>query len=125
MKKEPRIFFAGQITGVEGYVESTAMGLLAGINAARLAKGELPVIPPPTTAMGALAHYITAPQGKTFQPMNVNFGLFPPLEGKFRGRDKKKAISDRALQDLEAWIGTQGQKISLDTDEHRFFWPTT
>ncbi len=106
-KKDPRIFFAGQITGVEGYVESTAMGLLAGINAARLSQGESPIIPPATTAIGSLVHYITDPRVKEFQPMNVNFGLFPPMEGRFRGRDKKRAVSERALQDLNHFIGTQ------------------
>ena len=106
-KKDPRIFFAGQITGVEGYVESTAMGLLAGINAARMAKGQSLIIPPPTTAIGSLVHYITDPRVKGFQPMNVNFGLFPPLKGRFRGRDKRRALSERALQDLDHFIGTQ------------------
>ena len=107
LRKDPRIFFAGQITGVEGYVESTAMGLLAGINAARLARGESLLIPPATTAVGALVHYITAPQVREFQPMNVNFGLFCPVEGRFRGRDKKRAISIRALKDLGDWLGTR------------------
>jgi methylenetetrahydrofolate--tRNA-(uracil-5-)-methyltransferase len=123
-RKDPRILFAGQITGVEGYVESTAMGLLAGINAGRLAKGEPLIIPPPTTAMGALVHYITSPQVKQFQPMNVNFGLFPPMEGRFRGRENKRAISERALKDLGDWVGTQMNaeerpNIYRDTDEHR------
>ncbi len=106
-KKDSRIFFAGQITGVEGYVESTAMGLLAGINAARMAKGDSLLIPPPTTAMGSLVQYLTDARVKEFQPMNVNFGLFPPLEGRFRGRDKKRALSERALQDLSNFMGTQ------------------
>ena len=106
-KKDPRIFFAGQVTGVEGYVESTAMGLLAGINAARMAKGEPLMIPPPTTAIGSLVHYITSPEVKHFQPMNVNFGLFPPLEGRLRGKDKKRAMSERALKDLEIPVGAQ------------------
>jgi methylenetetrahydrofolate--tRNA-(uracil-5-)-methyltransferase len=107
VKNDPRIFFAGQITGVEGYVESTAMGLLAGINAARMAKGNPLIIPPPTMAVGSLVHYITDPRVREFQPMNVNFGLFPPLEGRFRGRDKKRALSERALQDLDHFMGTQ------------------
>ena len=124
LRKDPRILFAGQITGVEGYVESTAMGLLAGINSARLAKGDSLVIPPATTAMGSLVHYITAPQVKEFQPMNVNFGLFPPMPGKFRGRDKKRMMSERALKDLGDWVGTQmneeeRQNLYWDTDEHR------
>lgn len=102
-KRDPRIFFAGQITGVEGYVESTAMGLLAGINAARVIQGKLQVFPPQTTAMGGLVHYISNTQGKEFQPMNVNFGLFPPLGGPLRGKEKRKALVDRALRDLEEW----------------------
>lgn len=115
-KRDPRIFFAGQITGVEGYVESTAMGLLAGINAAHLVLNKPPVIPPSATAMGSLVHHITGPEGKGFQPMNVNFGLFPPLEGRFRGRDKKRAMSQRALNVLEGWIQAN---LSGDTDERR------
>jgi methylenetetrahydrofolate--tRNA-(uracil-5-)-methyltransferase len=106
-KKNGRIFFAGQITGVEGYVESTAMGLLAGMNAVRLARGFPLMIPPATTAIGSLVHYITDPQIKGFQPMNVNFGLFPSLEKRFRGRGKKRAVSERALRDLEDWMRTQ------------------
>jgi methylenetetrahydrofolate--tRNA-(uracil-5-)-methyltransferase len=103
LKQDPRIFFAGQITGVEGYVESTAMGLLAGMNAARLAQGKPPVFPPQTTAMGGLVHYISNQQVKGFQPMNVNFGLFPPLREPLRGKEKRKAIAERALRDLEEW----------------------
>jgi methylenetetrahydrofolate--tRNA-(uracil-5-)-methyltransferase len=103
LKKEPRIFFAGQITGVEGYVESAAMGLLAGINAARLFQGILPVIPPATTALGGLIHYLSNQQLKEFQPMNINFGLFPLLEGRVKGKDRHKAMGERALKDLEAW----------------------
>ncbi|MBI5966372.1 MAG: methylenetetrahydrofolate--tRNA-(uracil(54)-C(5))-methyltransferase (FADH(2)-oxidizing) TrmFO [Deltaproteobacteria bacterium] len=103
LKKDPRILFAGQITGVEGYVESAAMGLLAGINAARVIQGKAPVIPPETTAMGGLIHYITNQQVKEFQPMNVNFGLFPPLARRIRGKDKRTAIGERALKDLEVW----------------------
>jgi len=104
LKKDPRIFFAGQITGVEGYVESMAMGLLAGVNASRLAKGLPAVQPPPATAMGALVRYITSPEIKTFQPMNVNFGLFPPLPGRLKGKEKNRALAERALQELEVWI---------------------
>ena len=87
LKGRPRLFFAGQITGVEGYVESAVSGLMAGINAARLARGEEPLIFPEDTAHGALSHYITHAEGKNFQPMNVNFGLLPPLGQKIR--DKK------------------------------------
>jgi methylenetetrahydrofolate--tRNA-(uracil-5-)-methyltransferase len=104
LKKDPRIFFAGQITGVEGYIESTAMGLLAGMNGARLSQGNPLVCPPQTTAMGGLIHYISNPQVKEFQPMNVNFGLLLPLGERRKGRDKREALAKRALKDLEEWI---------------------
>ncbi len=103
-KKDSRIFFAGQIVGVEGYVESTAMGLLAGINAANLLQHKPPVAPPATTAIGSLVHYITDPWVEKFQPMNANFGLLPPIEKRLRGKDKRKATSERALRDLAEWI---------------------
>jgi methylenetetrahydrofolate--tRNA-(uracil-5-)-methyltransferase len=99
LKARPALRFAGQITGVEGYVESAAIGLLAG----RFAAGN-ETAPPATTALGALlAHITKGADEKTFQPMNVNFGLFPELKGA-RGRDRKKAMSHRALADLEAWL---------------------
>jgi methylenetetrahydrofolate--tRNA-(uracil-5-)-methyltransferase len=102
LKGRPRLFFAGQITGVEGYVESAASGLMAGINAARLARGEEPLIFPEDTAHGALSHYITHAEGKNFQPMNVNFGLLPPLGQKIRDKKvKNKMIADRALESLD------------------------
>jgi methylenetetrahydrofolate--tRNA-(uracil-5-)-methyltransferase len=97
------LFFAGQMTGVEGYVESAATGLLAGVNAARLVAGKPLVVPPPTTALGALLRYVTDPERKNFQPMNVNFGLLPPLAEAVRGKVKKEMMSRRALVDLEAW----------------------
>ena len=98
LKDRPNLFFAGQITGVEGYMESTAMGLLAGINAFREARGRDPVFPPPTTAMGALIHYITHSQAIPFQPMNINFGLFPPLQGRARGREKTAALGGAGVE---------------------------
>lgn len=104
LKKDERVFFAGQITGVEGYVESSAMGLLAGINAALRLQGKSMLPPPPTTAIGSLIHYLTNPKGKEFQPMNVNFGLFPPLDRRLKGKEKHQALADRALKDLEGWI---------------------
>jgi len=105
LKLEPRIRFAGQITGVEGYVESAAIGLLAGRFAAGELRGQTVASPPPTTALGALlAHITRGADEKTFQPMNVNFGLFPELAGA-RGRDRKKAMAHRALADLDAWLG--------------------
>ena len=97
------LFFAGQITGVEGYMESAAMGLLPGINALRKERGMDPVVPPPTTAIGALIHYITHSPTIPFQPMNVNVGLFPPLTGKVRCREKRRAIGRRALEAMEKW----------------------
>jgi methylenetetrahydrofolate--tRNA-(uracil-5-)-methyltransferase len=109
LKSRPHIRFAGQITGVEGYVESAAMGLLAGrMAAAGIAGRDLPP-PPPETAMGALIHHITGgAEAKTFQPMNVNFGLFPPVEGLKGGRrgrkDRYKAYTDRAKALWTEWL---------------------
>jgi methylenetetrahydrofolate--tRNA-(uracil-5-)-methyltransferase len=107
LKARPSLRFAGQITGVEGYVESASIGLLAGLFAAAELRGEDAVLPPPTTAFGALLAHITGgADAKTFQPMNVNFGLFPEPPAKTRGKDRKKAQSQRALTDLDAWLGT-------------------
>lgn len=98
------LFFAGQITGVEGYVESAASGLVAGINAARLARGQKPLTFPPETAHGALVNYITTASPKNFQPMNINFGLFPPLEARIRNRrERNLALAERALAALEVF----------------------
>ncbi|MBV9694279.1 MAG: FAD-dependent oxidoreductase, partial [Alphaproteobacteria bacterium] len=100
---------AGQITGVEGYVESAAIGLLAGRFAAAQLLGHAIVPPPPTTAFGALLAHITGnADAKTFQPMNVNFGLFPELKVA-KGQDRKQALSRRALADLEAWLESSAQ----------------
>ncbi len=108
----PRLRFAGQITGCEGYVESAAIGLLAGRFAGADRLGETPRLPPPTTAHGALLAHITRGHIETidsgprsFQPMNVNFGLFPPLGRGTARPGKKQALCARALADLEAWIG--------------------
>jgi methylenetetrahydrofolate--tRNA-(uracil-5-)-methyltransferase len=101
-RKRSNLLFAGQMTGVEGYIESAASGLVAGINAARLAKGEEPVIFPQTTAMGSMAHYITHTSGKNFQPMNVNFGIFPELPERIRDKKERyEAIANRALEDMK------------------------
>lgn len=102
MKIENRLFFAGQLTGVEGYIESTAGGLIAGINVACILKGENPQVFPPTTAMGALMHYITTANPRHFQPMNINFGLMPPLSQKIRNKkERSQKMAERALNDLE------------------------
>ena len=103
LKAAPHLRFAGQITGVEGYVESAAIGLLAG----RFAAGAADV-PPATTALGAVLAQVTGPRPASagaYQPMNVNFGLFPPLDGRFRGRERKRAHAARALADLDRWLG--------------------
>ena len=106
LKAEPRLRFAGQITGVEGYVESAAIGLLAGRFAAAERTGAALAPPPPTTALGALLGHITGgAEAATFQPMNINFGLFPPLEQRLRRRERRSAMSRRALTDLDAWLG--------------------
>jgi methylenetetrahydrofolate--tRNA-(uracil-5-)-methyltransferase len=105
LKAMPRLRFAGQITGCEGYVESAAIGLLAGRFAAAERQGLAPIAPPATTAMGALLGHVTGgADAATFQPMNVNFGLFPPLEGTLRGKERKQALSARALRDFDQWI---------------------
>jgi methylenetetrahydrofolate--tRNA-(uracil-5-)-methyltransferase len=103
-RQRETLFFAGQMTGVEGYIESAATGLLAGVNAARLLSDQPLRIPPATTALGALLHYITDSQRKKFQPMNVNFGLLPLLSGHLRGKAKKEAMSQRAVADMDAWV---------------------
>ncbi len=108
LRTRPDLFFAGQITGVEGYMESTAMGLLSGINAYRHANGMALIAPPPTTAMGALVHYITHSLAIPFQPMNINFGLFPPLAGKSKGREKRRLLARRALREMEKWKRENG-----------------
>ena len=106
-KDEQRIFLAGQLTGVEGYVESTASGLLAGINAARFALGQEVLAMPRETMLGSLAHYIAAADPGHFQPMNANFGILPVLDPPVRGKkDRKLAYAKRALDTLESfWTG--------------------
>jgi methylenetetrahydrofolate--tRNA-(uracil-5-)-methyltransferase len=109
LKARPDLRFAGQITGVEGYLESAAIGLLAGRFAAGEIAGRPVTIPPPTTALGALLNHITGgADANTFQPMNINFGLFPDLAvtERARGRDRKKALAERALADLDLWLGS-------------------
>ena len=115
LKSQPRIRFAGQITGCEGYVESAAIGLLVGRFVAAERIGDPPSLPPETTSMGALLSHITGgADEENFQPMNVNFGLIPPIEGpealnekgkRLKGKDRKQAMSDRARRDFNSWLG--------------------
>jgi len=103
-RKEQGIFFAGQITGSEGYVSAVAGGLLAGLNAARLAGGEPLVVFPATTMIGSLFRYVTSADPEEFQPMKANFGLLPPLQRPVRGKRRRyQAYAERALKDLETW----------------------
>ena len=103
LQKETKIFFAGQITGVEGYVESAAMGMVAGINAARFILKKQLVIPSPATATGALLHYITTADPDHFQPMNVTYGLFPPIPSEVKKRDRRNFLIQQALKHIEDW----------------------
>ncbi|MFC4354441.1 FADH(2)-oxidizing methylenetetrahydrofolate--tRNA-(uracil(54)-C(5))-methyltransferase TrmFO [Chryseomicrobium palamuruense] len=108
LKANKQIFFAGQMTGVEGYVESAGSGLLAGINAARLVKGEDLVVFPKETALGSMARYITEADSKNFQPMNINFGLFPNLPQKIRDKkEKAEKLADRALTTIRNFVTTE------------------
>ena len=104
----PDLLLAGQLSGVEGYVESAAMGLLAGINAARLATGEQPVVPPPTTALGSLINHLTRSDPGRFQPSNVNFGLFPGWTSKVKKKMRGQERFRLALQALEEWRESEG-----------------
>jgi methylenetetrahydrofolate--tRNA-(uracil-5-)-methyltransferase len=105
MKAHPNVFFAGQICGVEGYVESIATGLMAGMNAAVLATGGEPAPPPRATAFGSLVHYITQAESKNFQPANITFDLLPALDRKVRDRKERHRLQcEFALQEFEAWL---------------------
>ncbi|MGN7356001.1 FADH(2)-oxidizing methylenetetrahydrofolate--tRNA-(uracil(54)-C(5))-methyltransferase TrmFO [Paenibacillus sp. SAF-054] len=119
LKTNENLFFAGQMTGVEGYVESAASGLIAGINAARMAKGEELVVLPETSTIGSMAHYVTHADPAHFQPMNANFGLLPGLEKKIRNKkEKNEALANRALASIGKFVETFGaaktQAGSLD-----------
>lgn len=104
-RKRESLFFAGQISGVEGYTESAASGIIAGINAARLARSEPTLAPPRTTALGALCHYISHAEAKSYQPTNISFGLFPPLDPRVKNRkERNQAIVERALEDLSDFV---------------------
>jgi methylenetetrahydrofolate--tRNA-(uracil-5-)-methyltransferase len=107
LRDDQRMLFAGQLTGVEGYTESTATGLLAGVNLSRLLVGDEPVLPPPTTMLGALYRYLREADPRHFQPMNANFGLVDELPVRVKDkRRKKEMLAERALTDMEAWRDT-------------------
>jgi methylenetetrahydrofolate--tRNA-(uracil-5-)-methyltransferase len=110
----PDVIFAGQLTGVEGYVESAASGILAGLNLGRLLHGLEPVIPPPTTMLGALYDYLRSAEPGAFQPMNSNFGLVAPLTGHVRDKgERRTAVVDRAGRDFALWMATHGIASSM------------
>ena len=115
LKNKPYIRFAGQVSGVEGYVESTSMGLLAGLIVAAERKGESLPLPPRTTALGALLAHITGDaDAETFQPMNVAFGLFPPVPDHIRGkRNRKLAYTERAKTDFTDWLALWPQGVRV------------
>lgn len=119
MKKYPPVFFAGQICGVEGYVESIATGLMAGIHAAALASGSEPAPPPRPTAFGSLVHYVTHADARNFQPANITFDLLPPLEHKIRDRQHRhRQQCELALKEFDDWI--ERQKCGAGTLVRRF-----
>jgi methylenetetrahydrofolate--tRNA-(uracil-5-)-methyltransferase len=114
LRSRPGLFFAGQITGVEGYMESAAMGLLAGIHVSHfMTNGRAMAQPPPETAMGALVGHLQKADRKTFQPMNVSFGLFPPLPGRVRKKDRGLFYARRALAALAAWQSQMNEPAAL------------
>ena len=112
MRREPRILFAGQISGVEGYIEAIGTGFIAGVNAARLAAGRAPITPPRRTALGGLVNYIANAEAKSFQPMNITFALLPALADADRRRlrrkvDRRRLQVELALKDFEEWRANQ------------------
>jgi methylenetetrahydrofolate--tRNA-(uracil-5-)-methyltransferase len=109
------LFFAGQVSGVEGYVESAASGLIAGINAARLALGLAPAAPPRTTAIGALGHYVANADPAHYEPTNITFGIMAPLDDPPRDRARRKALlAERALADLDRWVRGLGHEVGVE-----------
>jgi methylenetetrahydrofolate--tRNA-(uracil-5-)-methyltransferase len=113
VKDDPMLLFAGQLTGVEGYTESAASGLLAGLNLARLLHGEPPLVPPPTTMLGALCRYLVATDPARFQPMNANFGLLEPLEPRVRDKKRRQErLVERALADCDTFAAAIGGLVA-------------
>src|SRR5207237_8744094 len=117
-KDDPRLLFAGQLTGVEGYTESAATGILAGINLARQLAGDEPLVPPPTTMLGALYRYVHTADPEHFQPMNANFGLLEPLEREVRDKAKKRELLvERALGDMDAFVAQINAEVGTRNAE--------
>jgi methylenetetrahydrofolate--tRNA-(uracil-5-)-methyltransferase len=106
LREYPHVFFAGQITGVEGYIESTASGLMAGIFAGLISCGVTPVPPPPATAMGALLKHTQDPPAKRYEPMNVTFGIMEPSPPRVSKKQRKEFLTERALRELRQWKET-------------------
>ena len=118
-RERPRLFFAGQITGVEGYVGSVGSGWVAGVNAARLALGEEPLVLPGTTMLGALCHYVSRADPETFQPMKANFGLLPPLSPPVRNKRKRyQAYAARSLENLRSQIPNSKLQIEASCSHY-------
>jgi methylenetetrahydrofolate--tRNA-(uracil-5-)-methyltransferase len=112
-KGDSSLMFAGQLTGVEGYTESSATGLLAGINLARQLDGNGPILPPPTTMLGALYRYIRECDPKHFQPMNANFGLLDDLSSPVRDKKRKRELfAERSLNEMRAWISVHSLALT-------------
>ena len=113
-RDDPQVLFAGQLTGVEGYTESAATGVLAGLNLARMLAGEEPLIPPPTTMLGALYRYLREADPSHFQPMNANFGLLEPLTPPVKDKQKKKErLVERAVADIDAFAARLGVAVPV------------
>jgi methylenetetrahydrofolate--tRNA-(uracil-5-)-methyltransferase len=109
LRDRPELIFAGQITGVEGYTESTATGILAAANLDRIVRGEEPVVPPPTTMMGGLMRYLRESEPKHFAPMNSNFGLLDPLPHRVKDKDEKRIqLAERGRAAFAAWMEEHG-----------------
>ncbi|HXZ87932.1 MAG TPA: FAD-dependent oxidoreductase, partial [Candidatus Binataceae bacterium] len=122
LRARPDLLLAGQMIGVEGYVESAAAGLLAAINAARIVTGSEPLVPPRETALGSLVAYITDTRRRDFQPMNANYGLMPPLDPRIHRRQKKTEMGRRALAALDAWVACNDLESPTQTSP-RFMEP--
>src|SRR5205814_4073353 len=113
-RDDPQVLFAGQLTGVEGYTESAATGVLAGLNLARMLAGEEPLVPPPTTMLGALYRYLREADPAHFQPMNANFGLLEPLASPVKDKQKKKErLVERAVGEIEAFAVRLGVAVPV------------